>query len=236
MTGSDVISDVRQTLLETTAAFWTDAELLRLINLGEQDYFNRIRGLEGKTATNSEVGRTNYDLPANWVSAVAIFYNDKRTSTSPDSWRSLEPTDIQELSAQNPNFLSSAAENRGVPTRYYLWNRTIYLHPAPDIAGDGNILMFFKAKPTPLTSTASSLNLDDSLSGAVRAYVLWHAWEKEKELGFADEQKSLYFQFVRDGLRWVKLRQLNKVNNIDVRSSRPYTYGTGFQGFNPLDR
>lgn len=223
MLASDVISDVRLELMETSAAFWTDAELLTYLNRAELDFSNRVRGLESVATVSTVAGQTEYPLPQNWLSCVAVFYNDIHNDI--DSWRRMDVTDLQELSLQNPNFLSRETQDRGTPNRIYFWNRSMYLETAPDVDGDANIKMFYKAKPVPITNVSQAINLDDSLAHALRHYILWKAWRKEKEFQLAADEQAMYFQAVKDGLRHLKLQALNKTHNLDVRSTSPFTLG-----------
>jgi len=221
MLASEIISDVRNELLEPVAGFWTDAELLNWINRAEKDFANRVRGFEGVATLSTVQGQVNYPLPANWLSAVAMFIkkvNDDLTV----SWLPLTPTDLQEMSLYRPSFLNSTTNDQGTPARYFIWQNELYLDPIPDTTGDGNVKMFFKSKPVPLATTASSLNVDDTLADGVTAYVLKRAWKKEKEFELSAEQGQIYEQYVRLGLRSIKLRALNKINNIDLNSNRPF--------------
>jgi hypothetical protein len=226
MLASEVITDIRQELLEPVPGFWADANLLTWINRAEQDYVGRVRGLEATASASTVAGVPSYELPANWLSAVAVFYNNKIDGV--DGWYPLEPTDLQRMSRENPNFLSGATTSRGKPRSYTVWDRRLYLDPPPDVDGDGNVRMFFKAKPVSLALASQSINIDDSLAGAIRAFVLWKAWSQEKEFALADQQHQLYEHFIGQGLRWVKLQALNKRHNIDVASGIPYTSGSGF--------
>ena len=221
MTGQDLITEIREELLEPIAGFWTDAELLRQLNRGESDFSQRVRGFEGAASASTLQGQTQYPLPANWFSSVGIFYNDKDISNN-DHWYPLKPTDLQEMARENPDFLNASTSAQGKPKKFFIWQNSIYIFPAPDVTGDSNLKMFFKAKSTPLTSASSSLNVDDTLSGGIKAFVLWKAWEKEKEVEMADEQKQIYFDYVRQGLRMIKLRILNKINNVDIASNQPF--------------
>lgn len=220
MTGQELVDDCRSELLERVAGFFGDDEMLRWLNQGERDFSNRVRGFEDVATLSVQAGQSSYPLPANWLSAVAIFFNNKVDGI--DSWSLLEPTDLQEMAAMHPNFLSPQnAQANDVPNKFFIWNRMIYLYKTPGADGDRTLLMYYKAKPVSLLNLTQSINTDDTLSGAIRAYIMWKAWTKEKELAMADEQKQLYYAGVRDGLRDVKLRALNKLNNLDVRSSLP---------------
>jgi hypothetical protein len=224
MLASEVISDVRLELLEPVAGFWSDAELLNWLNRAETDFANRVRGLEGKATLSTSAGQSTYPLPANWISAVAIFYNDVADDGT-DDWKPLEPTDLQRLSRETPGFLSRTTSDQGTPTQYFIWDRELNLYQVPDTDGDANVLMFFKAKPVALTATSQTINVDDTMAHALRHYILWKAWSKEKEFQLASDQQALYFQAVRDGLRSVKLQALNKRHQIDVQANIPFRMG-----------
>lgn len=223
MTGATLITDVRKELMETSASFWSDAELLVHINNGEADYFNRIRGQESDATVQTVAGDAEYPLPANWLSAQAIFYNDVQEDGS-DNWIRLRPTNLEKMAQEHPGFMNTQVEARGAPQEYFIRNKRVNVFPIPDTTGR-TIKMFFKCKAIPLTSGTDSLNVDDTLSQAIRAYVLWKAWSKEKELELAAEQRELYFNYVGEGRRWVKRRSGDQRNRIDVESNRPYSTG-----------
>lgn len=220
MTGQEIINRVRRELLETSAGFWSDAELLDLINRAEQDFSNRVRGFEDSAVLSLVAGQSTYPLPANWLSATAIFFNDNQSGQ--DRWILLSPTDVNELALTDPNFLSTQnALATDYPTKYMIYGRTIRFVKTPGYDGANNVVMFFKSKPVPLNTAADSINIDDTLGGAIEAFVLWKAWSKEKEFALAEEQKGLYAGFIRDGLREVKLRAGNKLHNMDNFGAMP---------------
>ncbi|MGD9724879.1 MAG: DUF6682 family protein [Nitrospiraceae bacterium] len=237
MTGQEIINRVRRELLETSAGFWSDAELLDLINRAEQDFSNRVRGFEDTAVLSTVAGQSEYPLPANWLSATAIFYNNNVAGQ--DDWILLSPADVNELAITNPNFLSvQGALATDYPLRYMIYRRSIHLIKAPGSDGPNSVRMFYKSKPVPLAQASDSINIDDTLSGAIEAYVLWKAWMKEKEFQLAEEQKGLYAGFVRDGLREVKLRAGNKLHNIDNFGAMPISQITrsrrAFPNFPPF--
>jgi hypothetical protein len=229
----EILTNVRAELVEPVAGFWTDAELLRIANRGEADYVRRTRCLEGKYLLSTVNGQAEYPLPVNWTSSKAIFYNDPASDGTPN-WYRLEPTSLEKMAQENQNFLSTATTSRTKPSKYWVWERSINLFPVPDTDGDSNVTMFFKAKPTPLVTTTDSISIDESLSDAIEAYILWRAWSKEKEYDLATEQASRYADLVREGRKWVKLQTGDKVWQIDVRSPVPFSQLRGNPRFNPL--
>lgn len=229
-----LINQVRRELVETVGSFWSDSELLDLYNRAERDFVNRTRILEDRASLDIVAGQSRYPLPANWLSARAVFYNDKAgVSTSPDNWRRLRPSNLEKRAQENQNFLSANTENRGTPHTYWIWAREIIIEPAPLYSGTADLVLFFKAKPTTLTAATMQLNVDDSMADGLQAYMLWKAWKKEKEPDLADEAREEYIGFVRQGLRFVKRQSGDQRNRIDINSWQSLD-GFVSTGFNPL--
>lgn len=221
MQASTIISDVRKELLETSAQFWSDAELLRHLNRGELDFVNKTRILEGQASISLVEGRLDYPLPQNWLSARAVFLKVVN-SDGGFRWVRLYPSNLEKTAQQNPNFLDTSATGQGQPRRYWVWGRMLNLDKAPTAEFATTLVLFFKAKPIPLTSASESINLDDSLSEALTAYILWKAWKKEKETELADEQQTIYLQYIAEGRKWVKKESGDQRYRIDIDSPIPF--------------
>ncbi len=219
MTGADLITDIRAELTEGTAAFFSDAEILTWINRGESDFVGRTRCLETSATIDVTAGRADYPLPANWLAAKAVFYNDVNADGTAN-WKRLFPTNLEKMAQERPNFLATDATNRGVPSKYFIWGNAIHFEDVPETTGR-TVKLFFKCKPTRLASADASLNVDDTLADAIKDYALWRGWKKEKELDLAAEARGSYDVGVRKGLAWVKKRSGDQVYVLDARSSRP---------------
>jgi len=222
MQASEIITDVRRELLETSGAFWSDAELLRHLNRGEMDFVNRTRILEDKAFLTTTPGRSDYPLPSNWLSARLVLLNTKENETDTNSWQRLWPTSLEKKAQETPNFLRTDEDYRGTPQKYDIWGNDIYLTPAPRSSVSGDLYLFYNSKPIPITSTSQSINIDESLSEALNAYILWKAWSKSKERALAEEQKQIYFEYVQQGRRWKKRRAGDARNLFDISS--PYGF------------
>lgn len=221
MQAQELITRVRQELVETVGSFWSDAELLNLLRKGERDFVNRTRILEDRAQLDLVAGQSRYPLPLNWLSARAVFVNSKQNPTDADRWKRLVPSNLEKRAQENPNFLSAATEARGVPHTYWIWGREIIVEPAPLVSGSANLVLFFKSKPIPVTLATQQINLDDALSDGLEAYMLWKAWKKEKELDLADEARDEYQGFIRQGLRFVKKQSGDQRFRLDIVSADP---------------
>lgn len=224
MLASEIITDVRRELLETSSAFWSDAELLRHLNRAQQDFVSRTRLLENQAFLTTTVGVMDYQLPENWVSAKLVLYNAKQNATDDDAWIRLKPTNLEKMGQEHENFLSTETITnlQATPEKYWIWNNRIYLYPAPRISNDGDLHLFYKSKPIELLTASQSIEVDESLSEALNAYVLWKAWTKSKETALAQEQKSIYAEYVGQGRRWANRRSGDQRNRFDIESSTPF--------------
>lgn len=231
---SEILTDARRELLEYGAQlFWSDAELLRLYNRAELDYVNRTRLLEDTASLALLPGISRYSLPANWLSSRAILHKAENPSGTV-SWRRIWPKNLEKVVQERPNFLDTSSTAQGRPINYFIWNKEIYILPAPDTESSTMLTLFYKSKPLPITSPSTeSVRIDDSLSEGITAYILWKAWAKEKEMDLAEEQKNIYFNYVGEGRRWSKKQLGDGRYQIDIES--PESFGGSYNPYSPLE-
>jgi hypothetical protein len=232
MLASQIITDVRRELLELGAQnFWSDTELLRHLNRAELDFVNRTRILEDSAQLNLIQGRSDYPLPANWVSARLVMHNIPGDNNVPQ-WRRIYPSNLEKMAQEHPNFLDNSINSQGRPQKYYIWGNVLNIIPAPNADSATTMMLFYKSKPIAITDPDSQhIHIDDTLSEALTAYVLWKAWAKEKETDLADAQKQTYFEYVAEGRRWLKKKSGDQRFRIDIDS--PISF-EGDNGFSPL--
>lgn len=233
MQAQTLITDVRRELVEISASYWSDAELLRHINRAELDFSNKTRILEDTAQLSLTQGRLDYPLPSNWLSARAVFFKVVSPVDGTFRWKRLYPTNLEKNSQQRPNFLQTEVASQGTPARYWIWNRSLWLDRAPDLQNSTTLLLFYKSKPIPLTFVTDQINLDDSLSEAITAYILWKAWTKEQEFDTAAEHKLEYDRYIAEGRKWVKKQSGDQRNRIDIDSPVPFD-GDSANSSNPL--
>ena len=243
MTTVDMIQQIRSALVEPIPGFWTDEELLRWMNRGQLDFVNRTRVLEDKEVSTTEAGVGVYPLPSNCLSVHALFINlAQATETVPNpppNWQRLIPTNLEKNAQQAPNFTSTDSSQTGDPTSYMIWGRNLYLFPvpratvSPQLPPSDNLMLFFKSKPLDITASNQPLGLDDSLHEALIAYVLWRAFEKEKEFEQSQYHRSIYEGYIQQGLRWAKKQSGDQKYKIDIQSPTPFN-GPFDNRFNPL--
>ncbi len=227
---SQIITDVRRELLETTGSFWSDSELLRLLNRGMTDFVSKTRVLEDKAKLSLTVGRKDYPLPSNWSSASMVFHKETNPDGNSVSFQRLRPTNLEKMAQEELNFLDESTERQARPRKYWIWNKVLNIHPAPKTVEDSDLWLFYKAKPVNILSSTEELEVDTDFAEAIIAYILWKAWMKEQESGLADSQAIIYLSYVKQALKWRKRQSGDQRNRMDIDS--PYgianDYNTGF--------
>lgn len=233
-TALQIITDVRRELVETVAAFWSQAELLRSLNRGCMDYVNKTRVLEDIAFMNSVVGRNDYPLPDNFLSAKLVLHNVP-DSDGNASWKRVMPSNLEKFAQQRVNFLSVATNTLGRPQQYMIWNNVLYLNPAPSTENSSNsdVYLWYKSKPSTITDTANTVALPDELCEAINEYMLWKAYSKEKEEDLATQHMNNYIAYVKEGRKWVKKQSGDQRNRFDIESAYGF-YGANLPS-NPLD-
>lgn len=233
MRASQLLTDVRRELIETSAGFWSDAELLRHLNRGQMDFVNRTRLLEDRAFLTTQAGRGDYPLPSNWLSVKAIFHNTPQSDGTPQ-WQRVHPGSLEKMGQERPNFLNVTTNAQGKPNKYFIWGKTLYLTPAPNTENSsaGDLVLWYKSKPINITDTTTDLEIDDSLAEAVIEYMLWKAWSKEKEVDIATRHMKNYESYVKEGLKWSKRQSGDARNRFDIESNQGFSSGSN--GFDPL--
>lgn len=229
---SQLITDVRRELLETTGAFWSDAELLRHYNRAIMAFVDDTRILEDKASLSLIQGRQNYPLPANWLSARLVMLKTVDSSGN-ESWLRLSPSNLEKTAQERSNFPDQSANAQTKPNRYYIWGKEIYVIPAPDADSSGSLYLWYKSKPIMATNTDQSVEIDDALAEGLTSYILWKAWKKEKEIDLAEEAQRDYLGYVSKGRRWVKKQSGDQRYRIDIDS--PIGINRDVPGFDPFN-
>jgi len=231
MLASELISDIRKELLEITGNFWSDTELLRLINRALAHFSGEVRYGESSAFLSTEAGEAEYTLPAGCLSVKIVMY--KEVNDGGDiSWRKVQPSTLEEISRISSQFLNNATEQLDTPIYYAVWDRKIRLEPIPDVDGDSNLYIFFKERSRKVTDVTKSIPVDESLVEAIHDFVLWKAWMKEKEVQLAQDAKMRYDEGIRRGRRYVKKIAEAARHRMDIPSNIPF--GTSNSKYNPL--
>ncbi|MDD4339206.1 MAG: hypothetical protein PHV00_05950 [Syntrophales bacterium] len=167
---ADARARVRRRLHETTAAFWTDAQLNRLINAGALDVAAKTLCIENKdaAATTKATRTVGYSgFRVNFVEYVP-------TSGDPIGLHRILPRQIGRVKCDG-----------AVPHYWCGWGDTILIEPLP--AAVSNLNLYVADWPAALTSDADTLDATAGLPAEVHELVVDYAtiWALVKDRKYA---------------------------------------------------
>lgn len=236
--GNDIVNDLRAELIEPSPTFFSDARLLALINKAQRKYVSKTRVLQSYAFTSTIQGQADYPMPTDWLGSEKVFYNATTDGVTPN-WRPLDATNLEKLGQENPNFLSTASNMQGPPSRFYVIGSTLYLYPKPKSGGQNDIFMFYESKAPTLNTLADTLSVDDSLYDGIFAYVMAAAWRQDNEDAKAkfwmsgdESNPGIFEKEIGNGRKWKNKRILDGKWKMDIQSYIPYGYGGGSSGLN----
>jgi len=140
----DLITEVRDEIIEPLTGLVSDPEIKRWLNDANRDLVNAITmeagGLVKSTPHTFDTlaGDEWYDLPAD----CGIILRVERQSTDGNSWRGLIPTSIQ----------GRSEIDLGVPTSFYVFGEQIGLVPTPNDVY--HMRIFHHVKPVDMVDDA----------------------------------------------------------------------------------
>jgi len=142
VTAQTIIDNARYYINETTSSFWSDAELLRWVNLGSRDIAARTRCLEQIQVVVLISGVTEYSLSSGaskYFGVSSAIYRDGTT------YKGLVRGNVQSV---------GHTEDVGEPVYYYEWINNIGVYPTPGAAVSGNtVYVYTNVLPDAITLT-----------------------------------------------------------------------------------
>lgn len=172
---TEIIADVRSLINETTASFWTDAEITRWVNEGQllltsetgllSSYYTKI--LTANDIVNDREVRVNTDFVA--LDEGGILYNNNK----------LDPISFQALHNYHTNWKNET----GPPTKYYMRGDLFGFYPKPS-AGD-EVSYYGIERATDLATTETPFNGDYRtvpFRVYIRDYAIGKCWYKKNEM------------------------------------------------------
>lgn len=154
----ELFYQVRKTLSETTAGYWSDLEILNVLNKGQKDIAVKTRCLKKEVTVTTVASTSEYDLKDNSFSDIFDISTDGATFyVGGTTYQPLIYKTKKQLSIEFPNWQATAA---GVPQYYYYdkATKTIGIWPKPNSTNAGAYLIVsgFHYPKILLAGTASS--------------------------------------------------------------------------------
>jgi len=173
MTPASVLTNCRAQLYETTATYWTDAELYGYMWYGERELAQLVPCTEAAFLTATVTDTSGYTSPSD------ILYYDRVTYDSVKLKR-VDQTDVDALNRRG----YGASSTTGQPTHYYEYGKMVYVWPIPQEAAD--LKFWYFSEPAEVTAAATDFTVPSMFQSYLQDYVLYRAWAKDDNEGKAN--------------------------------------------------
>jgi len=185
MTPAQALSSVRNQLNETTAAFWSDAEIYGYLWEAESLLGAELGLFQAYSAHTTVTGTSVYTFPDSLNRIENVTYDGKKLKAADMRDRAL--LDGMDYGSTRPT---------GNPEIYVPWNEKIYLSPVPTTAAA--LEFWFYKHPAQITTSSTVFSIQDlSIQQMLPDYAVWKASLKDQELNRADRHKQYWDENVR---------------------------------------
>ena len=206
MTRTNIRALIRKRLGETTASFWTDAELNTWINDAGHDIVYRTKCLKDNGYVSSVASTSDYTLSTNFPNLLAV--TEVYFNVEGDTWEKLEPTTRTQLDIERPGWLSY---DEGTPDEYYADKEedVLVLIPTPSSSNVGTdyIRVYYADGFTELSDDTSSPACPEYLHEAFVDYVCAKGFEQR---GYGEKGNDAWAKYYNRIASYLVERQREK--------------------------
>tara|TARA_A200000113_G_scaffold210703_1_gene210786 strand:+ start:491 stop:1216 length:726 start_codon:yes stop_codon:yes gene_type:complete len=219
LTGTNLLSRIKDILQDTTSVRWPEAEILRYINDAQREIVNYRPESSAKTDNVQLTTGTKQALPSDGLRLIKVTRNMSAASGSATGKRAIRIVNVDILNTQEPDWNDptvSGDAQHGTVVKHYIFDeddpKNYYVYPG--VAGNAFIEIVYSKVPTDLSSASSNLDIDDIYGNAVIDYVLFRAYQKDSEYaGNAQRAQTHYQLFLNCIGQGMQAQELLSPNN-----------------------
>uniref|UniRef100_A0A6M3IF87 Uncharacterized protein n=1 Tax=viral metagenome TaxID=1070528 RepID=A0A6M3IF87_9ZZZZ len=185
-TSTTAIVRARYYLNETTASFWTDAELLSWMNDAQIDIVSRTKSLQTTQVITLAANTHTYSITVSYLSIEGAVYSPTG-GTSSGFYK-------QGLLRGHPAHVGHTSPREGPPKYYYEWKSDIGIYPPLGTIAGETVTLYAISRPAAMTSTTvSSIQTPAMFDRAIILYTVAQAFYKDKQYGKAGRFMAEYY-------------------------------------------
>lgn len=199
LTGTNLLSRIKDILQDTTSVRWPEAEILRYINDAQREIVNYKPESSAKTDNVQLATGTKQALPADGLRLIKVTRNMSAASGSATGKRAIRIVNVDILNTQEPDWNDptvSGDAQHGTVVKHYIFDeddpKNFYVYPG--VAGNAFVEIVYSKTPTDLSSASSNLDIDDIYGNAVIDYVLFRAYQKDSEYAGNAQRAQTHYQ------------------------------------------
>jgi hypothetical protein len=180
----DVLNIVRYQVYESTASFWSDAEIYAHMWDAEMQLAKLLKCTETSTTMTAATGTREYARPTTAIGVSRVTYNTVKL-------KKIDQTDVDYLEGTGYGFSGTA----GNPVAYYEYGSNIGFSPIPTATDE--IRVWHYQRPATITTSSSAFTIDPDLATPIADYCLHRAFAKDDNM----QQASFYLDRWERGKR-----------------------------------
>jgi len=237
LTGANLLLRIEDVLQDTTNVRWPEAELLRYINDAQREIVN-LRPESAADHSNVQlVTGTEQSIPDVALRLIKVVRNMSAAGGSATGKRVIRLVDKDILDSQEPNWHDPTVTGdaaHGTTPKHYIFDeddpRRYYVYPG--VAGNAYAEIVCARSPTDLSSTSSTIYVDDIFGNAIIDFVLYRAYLKDAEFAGNAQRAGMHYQLFTGSLGAGGQAQFNVSPNQDTLTTaaippRPLPQPTG---------
>lgn len=164
----EIKTAVKRQFGDESGAQITESDITRWANDAVRDIVRKVEISNQHRETASVADDGSYELPDNFMYIARVTYSNRL---------------LRESKLQDLDLSSNAVDtvSPGTPESYYIWNNTLYLHPAPSSSGTGNLDIWYVSQPASLGSDIDVPEIPTYMHEDIVRYCLARAKELDED-------------------------------------------------------
>ena len=228
LTGTALLTRIRNVLQDTTNVRWTDSELRDYINDAQREIVNLRPESSSTTANVALVAGTKQTLPTAGLRLINVVRNMSSAAGSATGARAVRLVDNDILDTQEPDWHNPSVSGDAAHVnviKHFVFDedspRTYYVYPGVTSSSTAAFVeIIYSTSPTDLSANSSTLFIDDIYGNAVIDYVLFRAYLKDAEFAGNAQRVNNHFQLFATSVGAGGQVQLATSPNMDAMSAR----------------
>jgi len=225
LTGANLILRIEDSLQDSTNVRFPEAELLRYINDGQREVVN-IRPDAAADHSNIALAvGTEQVIPDTASRLIKVVRNMSAAGGSATGKRAITLVDMDIINAQDPDWHDPTVTGDSAHTttvKHYMFDeddpRRFYVYPGASSTSTF-VELVTSRNPTDLSSTSSTIYIDDIYGNAIVDFVLYKCYLKDAEFAGNLTMAQLHYQLFMSSLGANSQVQFGLSPNQDARSN-----------------
>lgn len=180
LTVANIASRVRRQQGDEAGLLLTDQAFIDWVNDAMKEIVIQNDLLKWRSTALSVVGQANYAVPSDLLRFHSLTYDGE----------ALREVSLQEAQKTVPNIDDTANYTRGVPQSFWQYGNEFFIWPAP--ASAKSLVIYYNRKPTLVTTTANTPELNARYDNRIIDYCMAQAAEMDNDDQRADRKMGQF--------------------------------------------